>query len=192
MLSPKYLKFCSFAILILFANSLQNLIYADDSMPVLVLEDLEISVNRDDVNIVKEPNGSITIQHYSVPHIADVLRDNPHVPVNFDIKFAKNSSVITADGKDNLSKLAAVIQLIGDKNIFEIQGHTSNLGNSNSKLKLSTKRAEAITILLKNSHAIENRLDFLGMADKSPITTNSTNDGQAITERISIINRGGA
>jgi len=148
LLSPKYLKFCSFAILILFANSLQNLIYADDSMPVLVLEDLEISVNRDDVNIVKEPNGSITIQHYSVPHIADVLRDNPHVPVNFDIKFAKNSSV--------------------------------------------TKRAEAITILLKNSHAIENRLDFLGMADKSPITTNSTNDGQAINERISIINRGGA
>jgi len=171
-------------------NVALNPIYANDHKPVLVLEDLVVSMNRDEVKTIKEPNGSITIQHYSVPHIADVLRDNPHIPINFDIKFAKNSSVITADGKDNLSKLASVIQLIGSRNTFEIQGHTNNLGNSNSKIKLSTKRAETIAILLKNTHAIENHLDFLGMADKSPITSNSTNDGQKTNERISIINRG--
>ena len=154
----------------------------------LVLDDLLVTAERNK-NAVTEVNGSISLKYYGVLEVAKAFTENPGTEINFDIDFAENSIVPTADGRGLVDTLALVIRYIGKNYEFKIIGHTGTQGNRVLKDRLSRQRAEAVAALLSNNHGIANEIRTEGVADTRLLRSRS---GMS-DARISIISgkRGG-
>ncbi len=67
---------------------------------------------------------------------------------------------------------------------LEVQGHTDNVGNDNSNLKLSQRRAEAVKKAIVGEGIDEKRLLSKGYGEKVPIASNDTKEGKAHNRRV--------
>lgn len=171
--------------------------YADDQSHIvsntgdrLVLEDMVIVAKQPDRNVTKEANGSISLEQYNVLAIAKALEENPGVEINFDIGFANNSKVLTADGRYMVDILASVIRFLGDEYQLEIHGHVESKGSNNSKKILSESRARTVSNQLLVNYGIQNHLTAVGLADARPINSSKAFNERSINNRISIVNNG--
>ena len=73
--------------------------------------------------------------------------------------------------------------------IFEIQGHTCNLGREDYNLWLSQKRAEAVkSFLVRRFGLAPNQLKAIGYGPKKPKWSNATDEGRAKNRRVTILN----
>jgi outer membrane protein OmpA-like peptidoglycan-associated protein len=73
-----------------------------------------------------------------------------------------------------------------DKRIL-VAGHTDNVGNQQSNLKLSTARAEAVRDWLVDASGIAaTQFAIQGYGDTRPIASNDTDDGRAKNRRVEI------
>jgi len=71
--------------------------------------------------------------------------------------------------------------------VFEIQGHTDNIGSEAYNIELSYDRAYAIKrILIDNFGIEENRLVTRGFGESAPVVSNETEAGQAKNRRVVI------
>jgi len=71
---------------------------------------------------------------------------------------------------------------------FIIVGHTDNVGNFESNMKLSNDRAKAVTDILVNSYGInKSQLMTYGIANLSPVSSNSTDEGREKNRRVEIV-----
>jgi len=138
-----------------------------------------------DLGVIRLSNGSINLEKYGVVSIANALRNNPNIEINFDIGFAPNSIVLNANGRSDVGKIARAIILMGTDYEFEIGGHTDGSSNRKSERKLSENRARVVATLLKNNHRVANSIATAGYGGTRPVSSN-----KSINERITIINRG--
>ncbi|MCQ2250737.1 MAG: OmpA family protein [Bacteroidales bacterium] len=67
---------------------------------------------------------------------------------------------------------------------LEISGHTDNVGNRDTNLKLSENRANAVRNFLLDIGLPESSIEVRGMGDSSPIADNSTPEGRALNRRV--------
>lgn len=155
----------------------------------LVLDDMVIVAKRLDENISREQNGSISLREYSVLKIAKAFKENQGIEINFDIGFANNSTVLTADGRQVVDVLALVMDFVGEEYQFEIRGHTDESRHNDSKKKLSENRARVVANQLQVKHDIANHLTARGLADTRPMTSNTIAKGEPINNRISIVSK---
>jgi outer membrane protein OmpA-like peptidoglycan-associated protein len=70
---------------------------------------------------------------------------------------------------------------------LKIHGHTSSEGDDNYNLKLSTKRAIAVSSYLQNKGISVNRLSTDGKGSTAPMASNETEDGRKLNRRIEFI-----
>lgn len=117
--------------------------------------------------------------------IGDALEHYGHVPL-YGVHFLPGSAGLTADSVIVLGEVAAMMQDDPDLRI-RIEGHTDNIGDKQSNLLLSTKRATAVSVWLAGRGIKRTRLEVKGMGDTQPVTDNDSEAGRGKNRRIEIV-----
>ena len=99
------------------------------------------------------------------------------------VKFAFDSSDLTATAKTNLDKLATILVNNPDTNI-NIYGHTDSKGTDVYNQALSERRANAVRNYLTGKGIASSRMFAKGMGEAEPIATNDTDAGRAENRRV--------
>ena len=99
-----------------------------------------------------------------------------------DIYFEFNSFDLTPESKPVLDQL--IVFLAENQQIsIQIQGHTDNIGNDASNLKLSENRAESVYNYLVEQGITKDRLTYKGFGKSLPVAGNDTEEGRAKNRR---------
>ena len=69
---------------------------------------------------------------------------------------------------------------------LEIQGHTDNMGNNMTNLKLSQKRADAVKMYLVKKGIPSERLRSVGYGEEFPVADNHTAEGREKNRRVEL------
>lgn len=113
-----------------------------------------------------------------------------YVRLSENLLFPSGSAVVNPQGRDALSKLAAVLNLNSDVSV-NIEGHTDSIpirGRFQDNWDLSTARANAIVRILVNNYKVDpTRVVASGHSYYDPIDTNATSQGRAQNRRTEII-----
>ncbi|KUL21745.1 OmpA family protein [Chlorobium limicola] len=119
---------------------------------------------------------------------ATVERVGEGIRVVFDsgILFSTGSSTLTATSRDNIERLARIINRYDDTNVV-IEGHTDTVGNEESNQFLSEHRAEAVSNLLKTYGVYGSRLSAVGYGENRPVASNETESGRRLNRRVEIL-----
>lgn len=99
-----------------------------------------------------------------------------------NIKFGSNSASFDEASRIVLNNFAEFLEE-NPKIKIAIYGHTDNVGNASSNMKLSDERAQAVYDYLRVSGIAENRMKYKGFGQTKPIATNDTPDGRAQNRR---------
>ncbi len=163
------------------AVSLPKISFADDNVspPTLtpdgkggfVLDDLVVirRAGVDDVTLEKDGTFSLLTDDSST--VFSALNSGSGAAVNFDVAFAKNSIVMTADGQLILETIARALRLIGTEQPFGlIVKHSSKSGPAGRR-SLTKGRADAVVRELTQRHGI-----------KSELSVSFTNQGLAVKD----------
>lgn len=99
-----------------------------------------------------------------------------------DIYFPFNSFDLTPESKIVLDQL---LEFLSENNAIsiEIQGHTDNIGNDASNLKLSENRARSVYNYLYEQGISLTRLTYKGFGKSIPVADNDTDEGRAKNRR---------
>jgi len=99
-----------------------------------------------------------------------------------DIYFPFNSFDLTMESKVVLDQLIDFL-LENETISIEIEGHTDNIGNDASNLKLSENRARSVYNYLIENEIAANRLSYKGFGKSMPVADNDTDEGRARNRR---------
>jgi outer membrane protein OmpA-like peptidoglycan-associated protein len=105
------------------------------------------------------------------------IGDNLVVNLQDDILFDFNSAQITPKASETLKQLAYLVQQ-DRKGLVVIRGHADSKGDDSYNMKLSTKRAEAVSSWLQSLSGVSSA-NFVpqGMAEAYPVAANTNPDG---------------
>ncbi len=118
---------------------------------------------------------------------AEIERVGEGIKITFrqGIQFAVNSAELTAASKTNLQDLAKTLNKYEDTNIL-IEGHTDSTGKHDHNVRLSERRANAVSNYLKTLGITGVRLTTVGYGPDQPVSDNSTVDGRQQNRRVEV------
>jgi outer membrane protein OmpA-like peptidoglycan-associated protein len=102
------------------------------------------------------------------------------------LHFAESSYDVPAASRSALKKIA---KIIGDCDgvVVEVNAFTDNTGGTESNLKLSERRANAVVKFLTSAGVDASKLKAVGNGESRPITTNSTAEGRRKNRRVEFV-----
>jgi outer membrane protein OmpA-like peptidoglycan-associated protein len=100
-----------------------------------------------------------------------------------NLEFVTGNAIIKEPSKPSLDELAALLQKKPEWKL-QISGHTDNVGNAQSNLVLSKKRAESVRDYLISKGVSADRLHVLFFGQTMPIDTNDTPEGRQRNRRV--------
>ena len=92
----------------------------------------------------------------------------------------------------SLPVIAEIAKLLKERPALKIHivGHTDNVGNADSNLKLSAARAQAVRKILLETHKIQpSRLNVFGAGPYCPVTTNANDAGRSQNRRVELVSQ---
>lgn len=105
----------------------------------------------------------------------------------YDIHFATGSSTIEAKSNNQIKQIAVYLNAHKVKKFF-IVGHTDNVGDFTSNMTLSQERAKSVMNELISKYGVDaNQLKAYGVANLSPVTSNTSDKGKARNRRVEIV-----
>lgn len=118
---------------------------------------------------------------------AEVERVGEGIKVTFDsgLLFAFNSSELTPAMKANLREFAATLKEY-EKTVVLIDGHTDSKGTEEYNLKLSDRRARAVSNYLQMAGVNSSRLGTRGFGESNPVASNETEQGRKQNRRVEV------
>lgn len=118
---------------------------------------------------------------------AKVERVGEGIKVTFDsgILFEVNSYQLSDASKEEIAKLAEILQKYEDTNIM-FAGHTDNTGSEEYNQKLSENRAKAVAEYAAFTGVDASRMTITGYGEADPIADNSTVAGRAENRRVEV------
>jgi len=128
------------------------------------------------------------------------MLSNPPTTLNFEVKSIKvgtrmklkdiyfefNSSQINEKSRVSLENFAEFLSLNPSLHI-ELFGHTDNVGDIESNLKLSQNRAKAVYDYLISRNIEQERVKYTGLGESYPIASNSTKKGRDQNRRTEFV-----
>jgi outer membrane protein OmpA-like peptidoglycan-associated protein len=116
-----------------------------------------------------------------------VQRVEEGIAVSFDsgILFAFDSSELRPQARENLRKLAGILNRDTDTNLL-IVGHTDWIGSETYNLGLSTRRAQSAANYLIAQGISRNRIEVEGRGEYEPIADNETEEGRQQNRRVEV------
>ncbi|MDZ7291650.1 MAG: OmpA family protein [candidate division KSB1 bacterium] len=118
---------------------------------------------------------------------AKVERVGEGIKITFDsgLLFDVDQAALKPQSKENLQKLAAILQKYEDTNIL-IEGHTDNTGFEEHNLNLSRLRAQSVANFLAGLKVNPARFTIMGYGESQPIATNDTAEGRQMNRRVDL------
>jgi len=101
------------------------------------------------------------------------------------IKFVRSKPDVLSESFPALDELASVLARRSDLKI-RIGGHTDNVGDKESLLKLSQDRADAIKVILVNKGARESQIETKGHGHTRPLNSNRNEKERQENRRVEI------
>ncbi len=106
------------------------------------------------------------------------------VEIQMNVKFANNSSIVTAENFSEIQKVADFMQQF-DKTEVTVEGYSDDRGRADYNKSLSQKRADAVRTTLINEFKIPaDRIKAVGYGEENPIASNATAEGRAKNRRV--------
>lgn len=99
-----------------------------------------------------------------------------------DINFKTNDFSLTEES-EQIIRLFVEFLSENPKVKVEIQGHTDNIGDDNSNLKLSQQRAKSVYDYVISQGVDASRISYKGYGESRPIADNKTESGRAKNRR---------
>ena len=124
-----------------------------------------------------------TITKITANKIKKALDEKGFISLYINFEFAK--SRIKPDSYAIIDEIKILLEQHKELDI-SIEGHTDNVGEPDFNLKLSQRRAEAVSIALIDEGISESRLQSKGHGETKPIETNKTEEGRAKNRRVEI------
>jgi succinyl-CoA synthetase beta subunit len=103
-----------------------------------------------------------------------------------DVKFVTGSGRITPASMAVLKAQAETLKSCPDRKV-EIAGHTDNVGQAESNLKLSQARANAVAATLEKLGVAKERISAKGYGDTKPAASNDDEAGRAQNRRVEFV-----
>lgn len=118
---------------------------------------------------------------------ATVQRVEEGIAVSFDsgILFAFDSANLRPEARENLAKLAEIMNQDNDTNLM-IVGHTDWVGDENYNLGLSMRRAQSAANYLNARGIATGRISVEGRGEYEPIADNETEAGRQQNRRVEV------
>jgi len=118
---------------------------------------------------------------------AKVERIGEGIKITFDsgLLFDIDKSDLRQASKDNLAKLAAILNKYPDTNIL-IEGHTDSTGADDYNMRLSLDRALSVNVYMSGLQVSSSRFTSQGYGETQPITTNETVEGRQANRRVDV------
>lgn len=120
----------------------------------------------------------------------ELERDLYLVPIEIGEKVRLNN-IFFETGKwdllpESFAELDKLVRILTDNPNMEIEinGHTDNVGNDESNLMLSQKRAAAVVNYILDKGISNTRLDSAGFGEAQPVATNDTDEGRRLNRRV--------
>lgn len=101
------------------------------------------------------------------------------------INFDTGKSRIKADSYEIISEIIKMLKTNPDLKI-SIEGHTDNVGDESSNMKLSKNRAKSVLMALVDEGIEESRLKSEGFGQTKPVGDNTTEEGKAKNRRVEL------
>jgi outer membrane protein OmpA-like peptidoglycan-associated protein len=118
----------------------------------------------------------------------DVAGTRPSLTMHLEFKF--NSDELTPQTVKYLDALGTALQdpvLRGY--VYNIEGHTDNVGNDAYNLDLSRRRALAVADYMVKTFGLEReQFEVQGLGKKKPVASNDTDEGRQQNRRVVIVN----
>lgn len=103
-----------------------------------------------------------------------------------NIFFETGKAVLTPQSHLELEKAFDLLRA-NSTMVIEVGGHTDNVGDENSNMKLSHDRAKAVREYLVNRGIPSERIQAKGYGELNPIATNDTDDGRKANRRTEFV-----
>lgn len=123
-----------------------------------ILEELVVRRQANVKNVKLEQDGSFTLLTTSPSDIYSALNSGVGAAVNFELNFARHSTVLTADGQQAMETIARAVALIGPQTSFKLLVHRYGNQDPIGRKKLTQSRARAMVNSLNNNHRINSEL----------------------------------
>ena len=141
--------------------------------------------------MLKLPNGNIEVEAGTfLDKLYDEVTDNtldPTKGIAFDhLNFATGSATISEDSKGQLDDLAKIMMAFPKVGI-SVDGHTDNVGDAASNLKLSKERASAVKKYLVSKGLADARILAEGFGSTKPVGDNTTEAGRLANRRTEVM-----
>ena len=149
---------------------------------IYIVEKDDFTLINQDIIKVKNPDvGLVTAKL-----LTEKIEKKGHLALD-GIFFETGKAVITEKSVPALKNIAKYLNRNKDKKFF-IVGNTDNVGSFSSNMKLSERRAKAVMYALINKYGVDaNQLKAYGVANLSPMVSNSTENGRAKNRRVEIV-----
>jgi len=118
---------------------------------------------------------------------ARVERVGEGIKITFEsgLLFDVDKSDLRSVSKDNLGKLAAILNKYPDTNIL-IEGHTDSTGADDYNLRLSRDRAQSVSYYLATLEVLSSRESTQGYGKTQPVASNDTAEGRQQNRRVDV------
>ena len=103
-----------------------------------------------------------------------------------NVFFETGSAALLPSSAAELDRLASLLTEVPTLRI-QINGHTDNVGDDGSNLKLSEARAKSVYDYLAAKNVAADRLKFKGYGEAQPIETNDTPEGRSRNRRTEFV-----
>lgn len=135
-----------------------------------------------------DPTASALAELNFDPKMAEVLRDGEKIIVRLKGNpFASGESQISESAKPVLEKVKQILSTM-DQEQVTIEGFADSTGSEKINQKISEQRAEAVAhYLLAENVVTQNQIEYEGLGEKIPVTSNLTQEGRAANRRVDII-----
>jgi len=123
---------------------------------VYVLEDLVVSRKTDLSGVRYESDDTLTVTSSSLFTIFEALNSGLGAAVNFKVSFARNSTVMNADGQYELDKMAKALTYMAKGSSFELLVHKGSSQSASSHRKdLEESRVSEILSTLRRRYKLD-------------------------------------
>ena len=118
---------------------------------------------------------------------AEVERIGEGIKITFDsgILFDVNKAELQPEAKENLEKLAAILQKYEDTDLL-IEGHTDATGSEEYNLELSRRRSQSVSNYLAGIQVDPRRFTIMGYGESQPVASNETIEGRQANRRVEV------
>lgn len=138
------------------------------------------------VDRIEERVDTLTLFKTDTIQMVDSTKQTVFKPVVLpNVQFYTNSANLIPTSLSDIQQLAQ--HLIDTPELDAIViGHTDNVGEAQSNLKLSQRRSETVRNVIISMGVEGNRLTAIGKGDKEPKADNSTEEGRLMNRRVEV------